>query len=177
MGRQKRDRLEIKSFIVWNYVLQGELLLPRATFKEKRSYALSYSPFKSFFLWVLFVSKYKEEGFQAVFSFSYQTMISQLIKSYSAGAVRRNLVETETKPHQTQWSLIGDNHHHLHQVIMPKLRPNCETSMHSLPFSWNLIFWWLERCWVVIEYHYREPLRHCWCLMTFTFLDLMHYQG
>ena len=50
MGRQKRDRLQIKSFIVWNYVLQGELWLPRATFKEKRSHALSYPPFKSFFV-------------------------------------------------------------------------------------------------------------------------------
>ena len=119
----------------------------------------------------------KKKDFKLFFSFSYQTMISQLIKSYSAGAVRRNLVETETKPHQTQWSLIGDNHHHLHQVIMPKIRPNCETSVHSLPFPRNLIFWWLERCLIVIEYHYREPLRHCWCLMTFTFLDLMHYQG
>ena len=104
-------------------------------------------------------------------------MISRLIKSYSAGAVRRNLVETETKPRQTQWSLIGDNHHHLHQVIMPKLRPNYETSVRSLPFSCNLIFWWLERCCVVIEYRYRKPLRHCWCLMTSTFLDLMHYRG
>ena len=54
------------------------------------------------FFRVLFVSKDKEDGFQAVFSFSYQTMISRLIKSYSAGAVRRNLVETETKPRQTQ---------------------------------------------------------------------------
>ena len=84
MGRQKRDRLEIKSFIVWNYVLQGELLLPRATFKEKRSYALSYSAFKSFFLWVLFVSKYKEEGFQAVFFLflsNYDLTIDQILFS------------------------------------------------------------------------------------------------
>ena len=107
---------------------------------KRRGHMLCAIHHSKVFFRVLFVSKDKEDGFQAVFSFSYQTMISRLIKSYSAGAVRRNLVETETKPRQTQLSLIGDNHHHLHQVIMPKLRPNYENSVRSLPFSCNLIF-------------------------------------